>query len=46
LCAEVFANEIEDFLKNNQSTLELIRLTNIDEYTSRIFKEVFEEKFK
>ena len=46
LCAEVFANEIEDFLKNNQSTLELIRLTNIDEYTSKIFKEVLEEKFK
>jgi len=46
LCAEVFANEIEDFLKNNQSSLELVRLTNIDEYTSKIFKEVLEEKFK
>jgi len=46
LCAEIFANEIEDFLKNNQSSLELIRLTNIDENTSKIFKKIFEEKFK
>ncbi|MDK2885458.1 MAG: hypothetical protein PWP54_16 [Thermosipho sp. (in: thermotogales)] len=46
LCAQIFAEEIENFLKNNKTSLELIRLTNIDEYTTNIFMKVFEEKFK
>ncbi|MBO8161259.1 MAG: macro domain-containing protein [Thermosipho sp. (in: Bacteria)] len=45
LCAEIFAEEIHSFLKNNETSLKVIRLVNIDEYTSSIFERVFREKF-
>ncbi|SHH31722.1 macro domain-containing protein [Thermosipho atlanticus] len=45
LCAIIFAEEIEQFLKNNETSLSLIRIVNIDELTSKIFHEVFDDKF-
>ena len=44
-CAEIFLEVIEDYLVNSETTIDLVRLCNIDSLTVNIFKEKFHEKF-
>ncbi len=44
-CAEIFLKVIEEYLENSETTINLIRLCNIDSLTVNIFQEKFNEKF-
>ncbi len=44
-CAEIFLNVIEEYLENSETTIDLVRLCNIDSLTVNIFNEKFHEKF-
>ncbi len=46
LCAKVFFDTLVDYFSKKSTSIELVRLTNIDEETSRIFKEEAERRFQ
>lgn len=45
-CAEVFFEVVPQYFKENQSKLELVRLSNFDYPTTAIFKDEFDARFK